>query len=82
MPTSSIREIHIEFDQRVPMRDGIEWCASQSWLDGNVGTTVSSYPGCIQWYAPFNNRRILRQSWFVLLLLIPLLKRQPAYLHQ
>ena len=23
MPTSSTREIHIEFDQRVPMRDGI-----------------------------------------------------------
>ena len=23
MPTPSTREIHIEFDQRVPMRDGI-----------------------------------------------------------
>ncbi len=129
MPTPSTREIHIEFDQRVPMRDGItlsadiyrpvnslhtskkypviltrtpymklnermlvsakyfaergyvfvaldvrgrgdsdgtfvpyfnegrdgydaiEWCASQSWSDGNVGTIGSSYPGCIQWLA-------------------------------
>ncbi len=129
MPTSSTREIHIEFDQRVPMRDGItlsadiycpldsshtsrkypviltrtpymklsermlvpakyfaergyvfvamdvrgrgdsdgtfvpyfhegqdgydaiEWCASQPWSDGNVGTIGSSYPGCIQWLA-------------------------------
>ncbi|MGZ3630614.1 MAG: CocE/NonD family hydrolase [Ktedonobacteraceae bacterium] len=129
MPTPSTREIHLEFDQRVPMRDGItlsadiyrpidslhtskkypviltrtpymklnermlvsakyfaergyvfvamdvrgrgdsdgtfvpylnegkdgydaiEWCASQSWSDGNVGTIGSSYPGCIQWLA-------------------------------
>ncbi|HWZ17546.1 MAG TPA: CocE/NonD family hydrolase [Ktedonobacteraceae bacterium] len=129
MPTSSTREIYIEFDQRVPMRDGItlsadiyrpidsshilrkypviltrtpymklnerilvsakyfaergyiyvamdvrgrgdsdgtfvpyfnegrdgydaiEWCASQAWSDGNVGTIGSSYPGCIQWLA-------------------------------
>ncbi len=129
MLTSSTREIHIEFDQRVPMRDGItlsadiyrpmdsspisrkypviltrtpymklsermlvpakyfaergyvfvamdvrgrgdsdgtfvpyfnegqdgydaiEWCASQPWSDGNVGTIGSSYPGCIQWLA-------------------------------
>jgi len=129
MPTPSTREIHIEFDQRVPMRDGItlscdiyrpidslhtsrkypviltrtpymklnermlvsakyfaergyvfvamdvrgrgdsdgafvpyfnegkdgydaiEWCASQSWSDGNIGTIGSSYPGCIQWLA-------------------------------
>ena len=129
MPTPSTREIHIEFDQRVPMRDGItlsadvyrpvdslhtskkypviltrtpymklnermlvsakyfaergyvfmamdvrgrgdsdgtfvpyinegqdgydaiEWCASQPWSDGNVGTIGSSYPGCIQWLA-------------------------------
>lgn len=129
MPTSSAREIRIEFDRRVPMRDGItlsadvyrpmdssdtskkypviltrtpymklsermlvpakyfaergyvfvamdvrgrgdsdgtfvpyfnegldgydaiEWCASQQWSDGNVGTIGSSYPGCIQWLA-------------------------------
>src|SRR2546430_5942421 len=129
MSTSSAREIHIAFDQRVPMRDGItlsadiylpidssnpsrkypviltrtpymklsermlvpathfaergyvfvatdvrgrgdsdgtfvpyfnegqdgydaiEWCASQPWSDGNVGTIGSSYPGCIQWVA-------------------------------
>lgn len=31
--------------------DAIEWCASQSWSDGNVGTIGSSYPGCIQWLA-------------------------------
>src|SRR6516165_3088451 len=129
MPNHSNREVHIEFDQRVPMRDGItlsadiyrpldpsdtakkypviltrtpyqklsermlvpakyfagrgyvfvamdvrgrgdsdgvfvpyfnegqdgydaiEWCASQPWSDGNVGTIGSSYPGCIQWLA-------------------------------
>ncbi len=133
MPTSSTREIRIEFDQRVPMRDGItlsadiyrpidsthtsrkypviltrtpymklnervlvsakyfaergyvfvamdvrgrgdsdgtfvpyfnegydgydsiEWCASQAWSDGNVGTIGSSYPGCIQWLAALQN---------------------------
>jgi uncharacterized protein len=31
--------------------DAIEWCASQLWSDGNVGTIGSSYPGCIQWLA-------------------------------
>jgi putative CocE/NonD family hydrolase len=31
--------------------DAIEWCASQQWSDGNVGTIGSSYPGCIQWLA-------------------------------
>jgi uncharacterized protein len=31
--------------------DAIEWCASQSWSDGNVGTIGSSYPGYIQWMA-------------------------------
>ena len=31
--------------------DVIEWCASQPWSDGNVGTIGSSYPGCIQWLA-------------------------------
>jgi len=31
--------------------DAIEWCASQSWSDGNIGTIGSSYPGCIQWLA-------------------------------
>jgi len=133
MPTSSTREIRIEFDQRVPMRDGItlsadiyrpidsthtsrkypviltrtpymklnervlvsakyfaergyvfvamdvrgrgdsdgsfvpyfnegydgydsiEWCASQAWSDGNVGTIGSSYPGCIQWLTALQN---------------------------
>ncbi len=28
--------------------EAIEWCASQPWSDGNVGTIGSSYPGCIQ----------------------------------
>ena len=31
--------------------DAIEWCAVQSWSDGNVGTLGSSYPGRIQWLA-------------------------------
>ena len=31
--------------------DAIEWCATQSWSDGNVGTLGGSYPGCIQWLA-------------------------------
>lgn len=31
--------------------DAIEWCASQEWSDGNVGTVGSSYAGCIQWLA-------------------------------
>ncbi|HZS75578.1 MAG TPA: CocE/NonD family hydrolase [Ktedonobacteraceae bacterium] len=31
--------------------DVIEWCAGQSWSDGNVGTIGSSYPGIIQWLA-------------------------------
>ena len=31
--------------------DAIEWCATQAWSDGNVGTIGSSYPGCIQWLA-------------------------------
>ena len=29
--------------------DSIEWCASQPWCDGKVGTLGSSYPGSIQW---------------------------------
>ncbi len=32
-------------------RDAIEWCASQPWCDGKVGTLGSSYPGAIQWLA-------------------------------
>lgn len=31
--------------------DAIEWCAVQSWSDGNVATIGSSYPGRIQWLA-------------------------------
>jgi putative CocE/NonD family hydrolase len=29
--------------------DAIEWCASQSWCDGKVGTMGGSYLGLIQW---------------------------------
>jgi hypothetical protein len=29
--------------------DSIEWCASQPWCDGKVGTMGSSYLGSIQW---------------------------------
>lgn len=31
--------------------DSIEWCAVQSWSDGNVGTLGGSYLGRIQWLA-------------------------------
>ncbi|GHO85290.1 CocE/NonD family hydrolase [Dictyobacter formicarum] len=29
--------------------DAVEWCASQPWSDGNVGTIGASYGGRIQW---------------------------------
>ena len=29
--------------------DAVEWCASQPWSDGNVGTLGASYEGRIQW---------------------------------
>lgn len=29
--------------------DAVEWCAAQSWSNGNVGTFGGSYPGRIQW---------------------------------
>jgi len=36
--------------------DSIEWCARQSWSNGNVGMFGCSYPGCVQWYcAHLNN---------------------------
>src|SRR5438552_6967695 len=44
-------------------RDGyeaIEWCASQLWSDGNIGTVGSSYPGCIQWLAALHQPPHLR----------------------
>lgn len=31
--------------------DAIEWCASQTWSSGAVGTIGGSYPGRIQWLA-------------------------------
>jgi putative CocE/NonD family hydrolase len=40
--------------------DAIEWCASQPWSDGNVGTIGSSYPGCIQWLAALQHPPHLR----------------------
>jgi uncharacterized protein len=40
--------------------DAIEWCASQPWSDGNVGTIGSSYPGCIQWLAALQKPPHLR----------------------
>jgi len=40
--------------------DAIEWCASQAWSDGNVGTIGSSYPGCIQWLAALQHPPHLR----------------------
>ena len=40
--------------------DAIEWCASQPWSDGNVGTVGSSYPGYIQWLAALQKPPHLR----------------------
>ncbi len=40
--------------------DAIEWCAAQSWSDGNVGTMGSSYPGRIQWLAALQQPPHLR----------------------
>src|SRR5436305_2649477 len=40
--------------------DAIEWCASQAWSSGNVGTLGSSYPGCIQWLAALQQPPHLR----------------------
>jgi putative CocE/NonD family hydrolase len=40
--------------------DAIEWCASQAWSDGNVGTIGSSYPGRIQWLAALHQPPHLR----------------------
>jgi len=40
--------------------DAIEWCASQPWSNGNVGTLGSSYPGRIQWLAALHQPPHLR----------------------
>lgn len=40
--------------------DAIEWCAAQSWSDGNIGTLGASYPGCIQWLAALEHPPHLR----------------------
>ncbi len=40
--------------------DSIEWCASQSWCDGNVGTWGASYGGRCQWLAALEQPPHLR----------------------
>jgi uncharacterized protein len=40
--------------------DCIEWCASQEWSDGNVGTYGGSYLGRIQWLAALEQPPHLR----------------------
>jgi putative hydrolase, CocE/NonD family len=40
--------------------DAIEWCASQPWSDGNVGTLGASYDGRIQWLAAIERPPHLR----------------------
>jgi putative CocE/NonD family hydrolase len=40
--------------------DSIEWCASQEWSDGNVGTYGGSYLGAIQWLAALEQPPHLR----------------------
>ncbi|GHO95806.1 hydrolase [Reticulibacter mediterranei] len=37
------------FNEGLDGYDAIEWCASQPWSDGNVGTIGASYEGRIQW---------------------------------
>lgn len=39
------------FNEGLDGYDAIEWCASQPWSDGNVGTIGASYGGRIQWLA-------------------------------
>ena len=40
--------------------DAVEWCASQPWSDGNVGTIGDSYGGRIQWLAAIERPPHLR----------------------
>jgi hypothetical protein len=40
--------------------DSIEWCGSQEWSDGNVGTYGGSYLGTIQWLAALEQPPHLR----------------------
>jgi putative CocE/NonD family hydrolase len=39
------------FNESLDGYDSIEWCASQPWSSGAVGTIGNSYPGRIQWLA-------------------------------
>ena len=39
------------FQERKDGYDTIEWCAKQSWCDGNIGTYGLSYIGAFQWLA-------------------------------
>ncbi|MFN8590720.1 MAG: CocE/NonD family hydrolase [Thermomicrobiales bacterium] len=40
------------FHQEIPDGyDTVEWCAAQSWSDGNVGMFGTSYVGAVQWLA-------------------------------
>ncbi len=48
------------FNEGTDGYDAIEWCASQPWSDGNVGTVGSSYPGYIQWLAALQKPPHLR----------------------
>jgi len=40
--------------------DAIEWCATQDWSNGNVGTYGGSYLGRIQWFAALEQPPHLR----------------------
>lgn len=40
--------------------DSIEWCAAQSWSDGNIGTMGGSYLGRVQWLAALEQPPHLR----------------------
>ncbi len=48
------------FNEGIDGYDAIEWCAAQSWSNGNVGTIGASYPGRIQWLAALHQPPHLR----------------------
>jgi hypothetical protein len=55
--------------------DSVEWLASQSWCDGNVGMTGSSYLGLVQWLAAARHPPSLRT-------IVPINIGHPPYLQE
>jgi len=52
--------------------DSVQWVAEQSWCDGNVGMTGSSYLGLVQWLAAARRPPALRA-------IVPINIGQPPY---